>query len=130
MIKAALLLALPLTMACLPPPAIAPGVLDKTAWHFTSIDGKAPIGKDARLTFSDGRVGANVGCNGLGSDFRVVGRRLMTGPVIGTQMFCEGVMDQERAVSQLLSAQPVVTLRGGVMMLEGNGHKAELRRKD
>lgn len=128
--KLVLLAALPLVVGCGTPPPVSLGKLNGTTWHFTAIDGAAPSGKQATLTFQPGRVGANVGCNGMGADAKIEGGRIIAGPVISTQMYCEGVMEQERAIGALLAAKPSITVRGTTMTLRGGGHIAELRKKD
>lgn len=128
--KLALLAALPFVVGCGTLPPVSLGKLSGTAWHFTAIDGAAPVGKQTNLRFDKGRIGANVGCNGMGADMKIVGGKIIAGPVMGTMMFCEGVMDQERAVGALLGAKPKITVRGSMMTLVGGGHSAELRRKD
>lgn len=103
--------------------------LTDSRWEFAKIDGNIPVGdKPATLTFDNGRLGANAGCNGMGGPWRVEGGRLIAGPLISTQMFCEGRMDQERAVSALLSSGPTLTISGDMMTLKSSGHSAELRR--
>ncbi|MCW1403647.1 META domain-containing protein [Novosphingobium sp. MW5] len=126
----ALLAALPLVVGCGTPPPVSLSRLNGTTWHFTAIDGAAPVGKQTSLTFQPGRVGANVGCNGMGADAKIVGGRIIAGPVISTQMYCDGVMEQERAVGALLAAKPSITVRGTLMTLRGGGHSAELHLED
>lgn len=127
--KLALLAALPLVVGCGTPPPVSLGKLDGSTWNFTAIDGAAPVGKEASLRFDKGRIGANVGCNGMGADMKIVGGQIIAGPVISTRMYCEGVMEQERAVGELLAAKPKITLRGSMMTLRGGGHSAELSLK-
>jgi heat shock protein HslJ len=128
--KLALFAALPFVVGCGTPPPVSLGKLNGSTWHFTAIDGAAPVGKETSLRFDKGRIAANVGCNGMGADMKIVGGQIIAGPVMGTQMFCEGVMEQERAVGALLAAKPKITLRGSTMTLRGGGHSAELQRKN
>ncbi len=128
--KLALLAALPFVVGCGTPPPVSISKLNGSTWHFTTIDGAAPVGKQTSLRFDKGRIGANVGCNGMGADMNIVRGQIIAGPVISTQMYCEGVMEQERAVGALLAAKPKITLRGSTMTLRGGGHRAELRRED
>ena len=102
--------------------------LANTAWRFERIDGAAPVSERARLEFRAERISATVGCNGLGGDWRIEGNRIVTGPFMSTRMFCEGLMEQERAVSDLLSASPRWRLAGDRLELEGAGHRAVLVR--
>lgn len=103
--------------------------LDGTRWHFAAIDGAAPVSPGAALVFHADRIGANVGCNGMGGPWRIERGRLIAGPLISTQMWCEGKMEQERAVSALLTSGPVVTVSGAKMTLKTGGHSAELTRQ-
>lgn len=103
--------------------------LAETSWRFTSIDGATPANSDAELTFEDDRIGANVGCNGMGGPWRTENGRLIAGPLIQTEMFCAGeVWGQEKAVSALLAATPRYELEGDTLILRSRGHVAELER--
>lgn len=128
--KLALLAALPFVIGCGTPPPVSLSRLSGTIWHFTAIDGAAPVGRETSLRFDKGRIGANAGCNGMGADMKIVGGRIVAGPVMSTQMYCEGVMEQERAVGALLAARPRITVRGSMMTLRGGGHSAELHLED
>ncbi|MCB2088814.1 MAG: META domain-containing protein [Sphingomonadaceae bacterium] len=116
------------TGACATMPSASSPALAGTEWRFTAIDGAAPAVPDrAELRFEADRMGANVGCNGMGGDWRLDGSTLITGPLISTQMYCEGpVWDQERAVSALLAGKPEVQRAGDRLVLTGAGHRAEL----
>ena len=127
MTKRTILLILPVLAACATAGA-SPAQLQGTRWVFTSIDGEAPVSSKAALSIEAGRIGANAGCNGMGGDLRLTESRLVTGPIISTQMYCDGVMDQERAVAGLLDADPVYALKGDQLVLNGGGHRAELNR--
>jgi heat shock protein HslJ len=96
-------------------------------WQFVSIDGHKPVSGKTSLTIAPGRIGANVGCNGLGGDLRIEGNRLMAGPLISTMMYCDGVMEQERAVSELLAANPEFRFENGRLLLSVGKHSAELK---
>lgn len=98
-----------------------------TQWVVTAIDGQpASVPDRATVAFEDNRLSASVGCNGMGGDYRIEGSRLITGPLIGTRMFCEGpVWQQEQAVSVLLAGVPEITRSGGKLKLESAGHTLE-----
>ena len=103
--------------------------LSATDWRFSAIDGAPPVRPDrAVMSFTQDRLSANVGCNGLGGHWRLDGDRLVGGPYMSTKMFCEGVMEQENAVSALLAANPTVIVAGDRMTLTAPGRSAELRR--
>lgn len=103
-----------------------------TRWHIVRIDGAAPVvPAKASMQFEDGRLGANVGCNGIGGDYRVEGGRLIAGPLMATRMFCEGpVWQQEEAVNALLSAAPELQRSGSTMRLTSGGHALDLKLAD
>ena len=102
--------------------------LANSHWRFERIDGAAPVSPRAHLEFKPDRISATVGCNGLGGDWRIDGSRIVTGPFMSTRMFCEGLMEQERAVSDLLSASPGWKLAENRLELDGAGHRAVLVR--
>ena len=114
--------------ACAAPGAGGTTLLNETRGQFTRIDGAAPVAPAASLEFHRDRLGANVGCNGMGGPWRIEQGRLIAGPLISTQMWCEGKMDQERAVSALLAAAPEVTFNADRLTLAAGGHSAELVR--
>jgi heat shock protein HslJ len=127
--KHALVAILPLALsACAAASAGGNSALTDSIWRFSTIDGATPVSDKATLEFHSDRLGANVGCNGMGGPWRIEGARLIAGPMISTQMWCDKVMDQERAVSALLSGGPELTVNGNSMTLKSNGHSAELVR--
>ncbi|MBB4612008.1 META domain-containing protein [Novosphingobium taihuense] len=99
-----------------------------TRWIITRVDGAAPAAPSrASLKFEDERLSANVGCNGIGGDYRVEGNRLIAGPLMATRMFCEGpVWQQEEAVNALLSAAPEMRRSGSTLRLVSGGHALDL----
>lgn len=117
--------ALALLAACsaTTPIAAEPG---GSAWTFVAIDGQKPVSSRTSLTISEGRIGANLGCNGMGSDLTIENGRLITGPIVSTQMYCDGLMEQERAVAELLAAKPHFFIENGRMLIHSDGHMAEL----
>lgn len=83
----------------------------------------------ANMRFDEERLGANVGCNGIGGNYRIDGNRLVAGPLMATRMFCEGpVWQQEEALNALLSAAPQVQRSGNAMQLTSGGHTLDLER--
>jgi heat shock protein HslJ len=98
-----------------------------TQWRFASIDGATPVAADASLDFGE-QLSANAGCNRMSGAWRQEGDRLVAGPLAATRMFCAGRMEQEGAVSALLSANPQVTLAGDRLTLTSDAHTAVLTR--
>jgi heat shock protein HslJ len=122
----ALLLALPLILACMPPPVPSETRLRDSVWKLDTLDGVKVTHDRARLAFPDRRVSASVGCNGMGGAWKLEGGKLVVDALVGTMMYCEGLMDQERAFSALLSGKPRIVVIGKRMTLEGAGHRAVL----
>lgn len=102
--------------------------LSDTRWKIMRIDGAAPVMPDkASMRFDQNRLGANVGCNGIGGEYRIEGSRLIAGPLMATRMFCEGpVWQQEEAVNALLSAAPELLRSGKTLRLTSGGHTLEM----
>ncbi len=99
-------------------------------WALQRIDGEAPSDPaKARLSFERGHLAASAGCNSLGGPWRIDGLRLIAGPLVQTEMYCDGpVWEQERALSALLAAGPVITREGDTLTLVSSGHRARLAR--
>lgn len=135
MIRQMLLAALPLLAACATPHNAADtrlaGDPDRvlTTWAFVSIDGQKPVSNRAELRIYANRIAATVGCNGLGGDLQLTNGRMKVGPGISTQMYCEGLMEQERAIAELLGASPAYFIENGRMGIRSDKHVAELVRK-
>jgi heat shock protein HslJ len=120
--------ALPLLAACTTAGA-APAPIAGTTWAFVSIDGQKPVSSKAAITIQADSLSASAGCNGMGSNLSITPDRLMVGLIISTQMFCDGVMEQERAVSRLLGASPQYKVVCDTLTLTAPGHSAKLVRK-
>lgn len=126
-----LFLVFPLAACAMSPAPAGQSGYAGSAWRFVSIDGEAPASEKARLEFRDDGLGVNVGCNGMGGPWRVEGQRLIAGPLVQTQMYCEGpVWSQEQAVGALLSSAPEIRRNGERLTLSSSGHRAELERID
>jgi heat shock protein HslJ len=127
--KSLALIAIPalILSGCATAPMSSAG-LAGTRWTIVRVDGAAPVMPEkAQVSFEDERISANVGCNGIGGEYRVDGDRLVAGPLMATRMFCEGpVWQQEEAVNALLSAAPEIQRRGGLMRLVSGGHALDL----
>lgn len=99
-----------------------------TTWTIEQIDGVRAISGKAAVRFEAERLGLTAGCNGMGGTWRLDGGRLAGGPYASTMMYCDGLMEQERALSALLEAQPAVTLDGDMLTLRSDGHSLVARR--
>lgn len=130
MLRRIVLILAPLLTATCAMPEESGSDLAGSRWTLERIDGETPaVPAKATLTFERGRLAASAGCNAIGGPWRVDGLRLIAGPLVQTEMYCEGpVGEQERALSALLAAGPVITREGGTLTLVSSGHHARLTR--
>ena len=127
MTKHLILLIAPLLSACATAGA-STAQIEGSKWTFTQIDGATPVSGQTSLEIKSGQIDAFVGCNGMGSNLTIAGDKLIVGPVISTEMYCDGVMDQEHAVGRLLAASPTFKIADHKLVLQGGGHRAVLQR--
>jgi heat shock protein HslJ len=73
-----------------------------------------------RLTFEDGTLGLQAGCNSMSGDYEVAGDRLTVGPIGGTEMGCEPpLMAQDTWLAGLFAA-PVTVGTDPLTLTAGN----------
>lgn len=90
-----------------------------------------PLAKGSRLTltFSDGRMNAQAGCNQLAGQVSLAGGRLRAAELSTTDMACETVlMDQDQWLHAFFTAGPSWALDGDELRLRGE--HLELRLTD
>ena len=81
------------------------------------------------LTFEDGRIGANAGCNQLGGAYSLDGATLVVDNLASTQMACDPAREaQDEWLTALLTGRPTVRLTGDDLTLATA--KDELRLQD
>ena len=79
-------------------------------------------GSEVTLEFAEGAMTGRAGCNGFGAEYELDGDELIVGQQMATtMMWCEGLMDQETAYRQALTAAESVTLKDGALTV----HTAE-----
>lgn len=127
MLTKAPLLAVTLLAACATTQAGAEQ-LGPSQWTIVTIDGAVPKSPRAGVEFLPDRISATAGCNGLGGEWSAKDGRVITGPFVSTMMYCDGLMEQERALGMLFESKPAYLLSGERLTLEGGGHKVELRK--
>jgi heat shock protein HslJ len=87
-----------------------------------------PAGVVAALTFGDGRVDVEAGCNTGGGGIRVTGTTIEVGPVALTKMACEPArMAVEQAIVTVLSGTVGYTIEAGTLTLDAGGVGLTLR---
>lgn len=126
MTRKIILAVLPLLLAGCATAHGAPRHLAQGDWRFTLIDGVKPVSGKTKLSIRANQIDAYVGCNGIGGDLKIEQDHLIVGGPISTKMWCDGVMDQERAIEQLLAASPEYRLSRSKLTLSGASHTAEL----
>lgn len=103
--------------------------LAQGSWRFDRIDGERPVSRTSGITFEDGRIGIEVGCNSLDGPWRIDANRLVAGPLDQSEKPCAAPSwHQGNAVNAMLVAAPKVSVEGNRMTLQSRGHKAELVR--
>ena len=95
--------------------------LEGTAWMLAAFNQNRPIeGTQLTITFEDGQVSGNAGCNSYGGSYQVKGDAISFDALYMTEMGCmepEGVMDQELTYLELLGATRRFELVGGVLKI-------------
>ena len=112
-------------------PAPSPSAVttvDGTTYISTAVTGAtlAP-GSQVRLTFKDGHLTANAGCNTMAGSYTITNGRLATTQMATTEMACPGpLMTQDQWVAGLLSGADV-TLAGDTLTLDNGTIKLTLQ---
>lgn len=101
-----------------------------TDWRLLAIDGQSAAKLDkAGVSFDAQTISASVGCNRMSGAYHIDRRRLFAGPLVQTEMYCEGaVWGQEQALSALLAGAPQIALSAHRLTLASSGHRAEFSR--
>ena len=109
---------------------LPPEVLANTDWRIVAIGGTPVDGDAYAMSFFEGRISGQAGCNRLSGPYRQRGNVLTAGPIAATRMACPGPrMAHERAVLQLLRGPVAISyLRGDIMALSGSGVTVRLER--
>ncbi|MEJ2513578.1 MAG: META domain-containing protein, partial [Anaerolineales bacterium] len=91
--------------------------LEGTSWLLTAFNLNNPIeGSQVTMTFNEGLVTGNAGCNSYSSAYQVDGETIAFGPIVQTEMACmepTGVMEQERDFLEILGAAQSIELADG-----------------
>ena len=96
--------------------------LTEATWKLFAIDKGKPIeaNNEITLTFSDGQVGGNSGCNSFGGSYQVNGDKIQLSQLASTMMACmqpEGIMDQEQVILQYLNQAETYRFEDGKLVL-------------
>lgn len=106
------------------PPAAEPLDLDGREFLSTSVEGHQLVDDTViRLSFADGALSANAGCNTLFGGYTLTGEGVLQVPAMATtEMACEmDLMAQDRWLTDVLSLEPRLTLDGDTLTVDGVG---------
>lgn len=110
-----------------PPPTTAPPTtvpapeLDGREFVSTSVEGYQLVdGSTIRLSFDDGSLSANAGCNTIFGAYRITDGTLGVDQLGTTEMACEtDLMAQDRWLTDILALEPRLELEGNTLTLRG-----------
>jgi heat shock protein HslJ len=84
-------------------------------------------GSRITISFQDGSLSANAGCNTLGGSYSLDGSVLEVEGLSSTQMACEpALMDQDTWLAELLSSSPTLTQDGDELTIAGESSSLTL----
>ena len=88
--------------------------LDGRTFLSTKVDGPALVaGTVIRITFQNGNISVNAGCNTFGGQYRIDGDRLVVGQIVTTEIGCQpNLAAQDQWVAGLIG--------GATIALDGN----------
>jgi heat shock protein HslJ len=94
--------------------------LDGRTFVSTEVEGETLVdGSEISLTFEDGTVGANAGCNNMSAGYTVADGTLeVAGPIAQTQMACpDDLQGQDTWIAEFLESGPTLALDGDQLTL-------------
>jgi sugar/nucleoside kinase (ribokinase family) len=104
-----------------PPGGLA--ALDGTAWRArrfgAGLEHVPPAGAEFSLEVHGDRVAGRSGCNRFMGGWEVADDRVRIGPLAGTMMYCDGLMDLEAAYLTALQASTNLSRTGNRLILMG-----------
>lgn len=97
--------------------------LDGRAFVSTSVEGRELVpGSTVTMSFQEGRVSVQAGCNTMTGPYTFDGTTLTVGDMAGTMMGCEpALMDQDQWLAGYLAAGPAASLEGDTLRLTADG---------
>ena len=93
--------------------------LDGRDFVSTEVTGETLVdGTEISVSFEDGGLSVNAGCNTMGGDYTITDGTLTAGPLASTQMACEDDLQQQDAwIAALLEDGAALTLTGGTLTM-------------
>jgi heat shock protein HslJ len=102
--------------------------LDGRSFTSSAVEGHTLVeGTTVSLTFEEGRVGANAGCNTMSGSYEIVDGALVVAEMLQTMMACsDDLAAQDDWLSTFLRSSPEIALVGGSLTLTGDDSSMEL----
>jgi heat shock protein HslJ len=113
------------------PDTTAPSSLAGT-YLSTAVTGRDLVaGTQVSVTFDDGTISLNAGCNTLGGDYRLDGNQLVADQLGGTEMGCDTARhDQDAWLASFFASKPAVSVAGDTLTLTGSDAVLTLRDRE
>lgn len=103
-----------------------PAALEGTSWRLQYYNKNQPLaGHEPTISFEDGQAGGTTGCNSYGGGYELDGSQLSFSGMFMTEMWCEGLMEQESAYLALLGQAEGYQILDGVLTIFA-GHQQTL----
>ncbi|HNS50042.1 MAG TPA: META domain-containing protein [Anaerolineae bacterium] len=101
--------------------------LDGTGWQLVEMDGaRLPLHVLITLSFDKAQAGGSGPCNGYGADYVQKGTELTLGQIVSTLMYCDGVMEYEKAYTDALGTVRSFQREGNTLRLLDESGKVAL----
>ncbi len=102
-----------------PTPGASASAVDGKTYLSTAVKGATLVpGSRIRLSFKDGSLSANAGCNAMGGAYTIAAGRLTTSQMMSTEMGCAApLMQQDQWLAALLG-DSAITVAGDEMTLD------------
>jgi heat shock protein HslJ len=89
-----------------------------TDWDLVEYGDQMPLpGSTATIAFTEDGINGSTGCNNYFGSYTLDGSALTIGALGSTEMWCEGIMEQETTLLQMLQASESVTLDGKTLTI-------------
>lgn len=101
-------------------PGASPGApLDPRTFIATASTGFTIVdGSTVTLTFEDGRLSVNAGCNSMSGMYVVINDSLNVEPMAMTEMACEpALMEQDSLLAEFFAGKPAISVTGDTLTL-------------
>lgn len=117
-------------MGCGGDPLVDENLLQNSNWTILSLDGQ-PVrtSRPTRISFADGRLSGNAGCNRINGSYVVRGGALVASRVVSTRMAClgGGMVTERKFLTIIASTAKLTLVDDKTITLTSSGGTAVLR---